>query len=122
MTHKKTIHRSLILGSAVFIAFMCFLLSIQAYLTYSQSLYKRYDDKLSNILNYATNRIDMDDLYQNTITAKRPKSTTTCNSCSTAWSTISSCSTSTPFSCVTIPCTISAPPQARLNGNVAKRT
>ena len=71
MTHKKTIHRSLILGSAVFIAFMCFLLSIQAYLTYSQSLYKRYDDKLSNILNYATNRIDMDDLYQNTITGQK---------------------------------------------------
>ena len=71
MTHKKTIHRSLILGSAVFIAFMCFLLSIQAYLTYSQSLYKRYDDKLSNILNYATNRIDLDDLYQNTITGQK---------------------------------------------------
>ena len=71
MTHQRTIHRSLILGSAVFIAFMCFLLSIQAYLTYSQSLYKRYDDKLINILNYATNRMDLDDLYQNTITGQK---------------------------------------------------
>jgi len=71
MTHKKTIHRSLILGSAVFIAFMCFLLSIQAYLTYSQSLYKRYDDKLSNILNYATNSIDLDDLEQSTLTGQK---------------------------------------------------
>ena len=68
---KKPIHRSLILGSAVFITFMCLLLSIQAYLTYSQSLYKRYDDKLSNILNYAVNRIDMDDLYQNAITGQK---------------------------------------------------
>lgn len=71
MTHQRTIHRSLILGCAAFIAFMCFLLSIQAYLTYSQSLYKRYDDKLTNILNYATNRIDLDDLYQNTITGQK---------------------------------------------------
>ncbi len=68
---KKPIHRSIILGSAVFITFMCLLLSIQAYLTYSQSLYKRYDDKLSNILNYAVNRIDMDDLYQNAITGQK---------------------------------------------------
>ena len=66
--HRKKIHRSLILGSAAFITFLCFLLSIQAYLTYSKSLYKRYDDKLNNILDYITNQIDMDDLYQCTLT------------------------------------------------------
>jgi diguanylate cyclase (GGDEF)-like protein len=69
--HKKPIHKSLILGSAVFIAFLCFLLSIGAYFTYSKSLYKRYDDKLNNILNYATNQIDMDDLYQCTATGQK---------------------------------------------------
>ena len=69
--HRKKIHRSLILGSAAFITFLCFLLSIQAYLTYSKSLYKRYDDKLNNILDYITNQIDMDDLYQCTLTGKK---------------------------------------------------
>ena len=69
--HKRPIHKSIILGSAVFVAFLCFLLSIQAYLTYSKSLYKRYDDKLDNILNYISNQIDMDDLYQCTLTGQK---------------------------------------------------
>lgn len=69
--HKRPIHKSLILGSAVFVTFLSLLLSIQAYLTYSKSLYKRYDDKLSNILNYVTDQIDMDDLYQCTITGQK---------------------------------------------------
>ena len=81
--HRKKIHRSLILGSAAFIAFLCFLLSIQAYLTYSKSLYKRYDDKLNNILVYISNQIDMDDLYQSTLTGikseKYPKVQTMLN-------------------------------------------
>ena len=62
--YKRPIHRSLVLGSAVFIAFMCFLLSIQAYLTYSKSMLERYDDKLDDILNYVTSQTDLDDLYE----------------------------------------------------------
>ena len=62
--YKRPIHRSLVLGSAVFIAFMCFLLSIQAYLTYSKSMFERYDDKLDDILNYVTKQTDLDDLYE----------------------------------------------------------
>ncbi len=61
--YKKPIHRSLILGSALFITFMCFLLSVQSYLTFSKSLYKRYDDRLDNILNYVHSQMDADDLY-----------------------------------------------------------
>lgn len=68
---KNPIHKSLIVGSAVFVAFLCLILSIQSYLTYSKSLYKRYDDKLDNILNYITNQIDMDDLYQCTLTGQK---------------------------------------------------
>ena len=68
--YKRPIHRSLFLGSAVFIAFLCFLLSIQSYLTYSKSLYKRYDDKLDNILNYITNQVDIDDLYNSVVTGQ----------------------------------------------------
>ena len=61
--YKKPIHRSLILGSALFITFMCFFLSVQSYLTFSKSLYKRYDDRLDNILNYVHSQMDADDLY-----------------------------------------------------------
>ena len=71
VAYKKPIHRSLVLGSAVFIAFLCLLLSIQSYLTYSKSLYKRYDDKLDNILNYVTNQTDLDDIFQCVITGER---------------------------------------------------
>ena len=69
--YKRPIHRSLVLGSAVFIAFMCFLLSIQAYLTYSRSMYERYDEKLDDILNYITNQTDLDDLYECVIKGER---------------------------------------------------
>ena len=68
--YKRPIHKSLIFGGVVFIAFTCFILSIQAYLTYSQSLYNRYDDKLNDILEYASNNIDMDDLYQSVLTSE----------------------------------------------------
>ena len=69
--YKRPIHRSLVLGCAVFIAFLCFLLSIHSYLTYSKSLYKRYDDKLDNVLNYVINQTDMDDLYQCVLTGEK---------------------------------------------------
>ncbi len=62
-TSKKPIHRSLILGSALFISFLCFFLSVQSYLTFSKSLYKRNDDRLDNILNYVHTQLDADDLY-----------------------------------------------------------
>ena len=68
--YKRPIHRSLVLGSAVFIAFMCFLLSIQAYLSYSKSLYNRYDDKLDDILNYITKQVDVDAWYNSVVTGQ----------------------------------------------------
>ena len=69
--YKRPIHKSLVLGSAVFIAFLCFILSIQAYLTYSKTLYKRYDDKLDDILKYITTQVDLDDLYECVITGQK---------------------------------------------------
>ena len=68
--YKRPIHRSLVLGSAVFIAFMSFLFSILAYLSYSKSLYNRYDDKLDDILNYISAQVDEDDLYQSLVTGE----------------------------------------------------
>lgn len=69
--YKRPIHKSLVLGSAVFVAFLCFILSIQAYLTYSKSLYKRYDDKLDDILKYITTQVDLDDLYECVVTGQK---------------------------------------------------
>ena len=68
---KKPIHRSLFIGCAAFIAFMCILFSAQAYYTYSKTLYSRYDEKLGSILNHITKRIDLDDLYQCVITGEK---------------------------------------------------
>lgn len=61
--YKRPIQRSIILGSALFITFMCFILSLQSYLSFSKSLYQRYDDRLDNIVNYVHSQIDADDLY-----------------------------------------------------------
>ena len=68
--YKRPIQRSLVLGSALFTALLCFVFSIQAYLTYSKSLYKRYDDRLDNILNYITKQVDVDDLYNSVASGK----------------------------------------------------
>lgn len=69
--NKKPIHRSLFIGCAAFIAFMCFLFSAQAYYTYSKTLYSRYDEKLGSLLNHITKHIDLDDLYQCVITGEK---------------------------------------------------
>lgn len=69
--NKKPIHRSLFIGCAAFIAFMCLLFSAQAYYTYSKTLYSRYNEKLSTLLNHITKRIDLDDLYQCVITGEK---------------------------------------------------
>lgn len=61
--YKRPIQQSIILGSALFITFMCFFLSLQSYLSFSKSLFQRYDDRLDNILNYVHSQIDADDLY-----------------------------------------------------------
>ena len=50
---------------------MCILFSAQAYYTYSKTLYSRYDEKLSTLLDHITKRIDLDDLYQCVITGEK---------------------------------------------------
>ena len=50
---------------------MCILFSAQAYYTYSKTLYSRYNEKLSTLLNHVTKRIDLDDLYQCVITGEK---------------------------------------------------
>lgn len=71
VVNKRPIHRSLFIGCAVFIAFMCLLFSVQAYYSYSKTLYSRYNEKLSGLLNHITKNIDLDDLYQSVITGEK---------------------------------------------------
>ena len=68
---KKPIHRSLILGSALFVSFLSIILSVQSYITFSKAMYTRYNDRLNGIVNYIHNQIDADDLY-NCLQTKEP--------------------------------------------------
>lgn len=60
---RKPIQRSLILGSALFISFMCFILSILSYFSFSKSLYERYNDHLATVIQFLSSQIDTDDLF-----------------------------------------------------------
>lgn len=72
MNHKKKpIQRILVFGAAVFISFTCLILSIQSYLTFSKSLYTRYDEHLATVIQFLENQIDKDDLYNNVQTKER---------------------------------------------------
>lgn len=68
---RKPIQRSLVLGSAVFISFMSFILSLQSYFSFSKSLYERYNERLSTIINFLESQIDKDDLL-NCVRSKEP--------------------------------------------------
>ena len=69
--NRRPIRRSLFIGCAAFIAFMCLLFSSQAYYTYTKTLYSRYEEKLNNILNHIIGQVDQDDLYQCVITGEK---------------------------------------------------
>ena len=71
VVNRRPIHRSLFIGCVIFIAFMCLLFSVQAYYSYSKTLYSRYNEKLSSLLNHITRHIDLDDLYQSVITGEK---------------------------------------------------
>lgn len=60
--YKRPIQRSLLTGCAMFIFFLCALLSIQSYLLFSSALYRRYNDRLKNILAYVEKNTDAADL------------------------------------------------------------
>ncbi len=63
-TIKKPIKRSLMIGSAIFIAILCLTLGVVSYSGYSQTLYEQYEHNIRDHLEYTAAHIDVDDLKE----------------------------------------------------------
>lgn len=61
---KRSIRRTLIIGSILFVIALCILLSLLTNRLFSAALYDRYQDQLENILTYVEHNIDADDLEE----------------------------------------------------------
>ncbi len=62
--NKRPIKRSIIIFALVFIALLCFVLSIIMYSTYTTSIYQSYNRRMLDILNYVDSHIDVEDLSE----------------------------------------------------------
>lgn len=62
--NKKPIKRSIIIFVLVFIALLCFVLSIIMYSTYTTSIYQSYNRRMLDIINYVDSHIDVEDLSE----------------------------------------------------------
>ena len=62
--NKKPLKRSIFIGSSIFFIFLCLVLSILTYRTYTRSLYRAYEDNMADIVSYVESHIDIDDLAQ----------------------------------------------------------
>ena len=64
LENKRPLKRSIFIGCSVFIVFLCLVLSILTYKTYTRSLYRSYEARMTDILEYVESHIDKDDLAQ----------------------------------------------------------
>ncbi|MBP3199316.1 MAG: GGDEF domain-containing protein [Butyrivibrio sp.] len=60
--NKRPLKKSIFLGFSVFFVLLCFILSVLTYTTYTRSLYHSYEERMTDILNYVKNHIDIEDL------------------------------------------------------------
>lgn len=61
---KRPLKWSILLGCVLFITLLCLLLSIATYHEYRNSLYKRYEAYITDVLHYVNANIDVDDLKE----------------------------------------------------------
>lgn len=61
-TISKPLKRSIIVITFLFITFLCFVLSILTYYTFSSSIYRSYNKRMLDILTYVESHIDIEDL------------------------------------------------------------
>ena len=64
MTRKKTLNRSILIGTTLFILLLCVVLSIVHYSSYKRMLYSRYESSIEELLRYIEAEIDVDDLAE----------------------------------------------------------
>jgi diguanylate cyclase (GGDEF)-like protein len=62
--NKKPLNRSVTVGSTIFLVLLSLILSIATYQGFRQSIYRRYEAQMSDILYYTDSHIDHDDLAQ----------------------------------------------------------
>ena len=63
-TPKKSIQRSMIVGSVAFLLILCVLLSAMAYFLISSALYTRYRERLTDVITYVERNADAEDLLR----------------------------------------------------------
>ena len=61
---RRPLKKSLLCGILLFVFVLCIILIGAQYFTIRRSLYRQYESRLVNILNYAESRIDADDLAE----------------------------------------------------------
>ena len=61
---RKPLKKSLLCGILLFILVLCIVLIGAQYFTLRNSLYRQYENRITNILNYTGSRIDTDDLAE----------------------------------------------------------
>ncbi len=60
--NNKSLKRSITIGYAIFIAFLCLILSLVTFYSHTQSLYSAYEERMTDLLNYVYYYIDLEDL------------------------------------------------------------
>lgn len=61
-TRRKPLKRSIFIFTLGFITIMCLFLSVVTYTMFTRSIYRAYDKRMLDILNYVESHIDVDDL------------------------------------------------------------
>ncbi|WP_029674979.1 GGDEF domain-containing protein [Butyrivibrio sp. VCB2006] len=61
---QKPLKRSIFIFTLVFITLLCVVLSVVSYKAYTNSLYKSYDKRMLDIINYVDTHIDIEDLSE----------------------------------------------------------
>ena len=64
MKIRKPLKRSIFLFILVFITGLCIIFSIITYRAFTKSIYRAYNKRMVDIINYVTSHIDMDDLSE----------------------------------------------------------
>jgi diguanylate cyclase (GGDEF)-like protein len=66
----RPLKKSIIISSAIFFIFLCLVLSVLTYVSYTRSLYRAYELRMADILDYVETHMDKDDLYECVETGK----------------------------------------------------
>ncbi len=61
---RRPLKRSIFFGCSMFFVLLCLVLSIVTYRSYTSSLYRSYEERMSDILNYVQSHIDIEDLSE----------------------------------------------------------